>query len=749
MYSVTRQLEAAASLPTACVLGEQLGLIVTLRSRANSSVTVNLVLAKSPRYRFVSLAEFGKQSGSVRRSDDALVEHRTAVALAARQTRTVTLPVEPLVTGTVTVTLYTEHQGVKHFLRETVTVRLPGVPSEEHTVLLADVTARPYLYQFLDVPRPHLVVPDSYRATVSLTGGVVGPWADAEDLPAAPRTADAALSRLLMTLYEMTYLAPERPRADALMSRLSTAYQSLLTFRRTDGGFALYSSDQPGSIWMTAHATLALAKLRRSPRRQRSLLDTKVLSSAVRWLLQAQQSSGLFREETVAADQRYNDTGDVMLTSHALMALTEVAKLQEDEDADIADGSETLERLAVPGLAEGVASATGLLSVRVRGSLTALQAALAALALAGGGGRAASDARELLSSQLRDEGEFMYWSREPHPLPAYRLEEHVPYLQPRRTFSRESENVLTTALALRAYVALGQHRTEPIVRWLQARKATDFGWIGYMDTLAVTEALLDYSKARHVQKEADIQMDVETAGGRDSLHTHDQTAGARQELQITDPSEGLKLRFTGSGVALAQLSVQYRLFSRKEESDILLDVDAGHHSPNGSHVTIGLCVRLSDLSERRVSGAVAVLADVPSGYGVSAAALRQYVHSGAVPRLVAAELTAAHRLQLVFSSLVSAPVCARITVVRWFAVTNMSRSLSAEAYPLHEPERRSSAMFDVSELSRYGLCDLCGSYQCGGCTASSRTSGAAPTAAPVVTLLVTLVLPVIPARAWR
>ena len=74
----------------------------------------------------------------------------------------------------------------------------------------------------------------------------------------------------------------------------------------------------------------------------------------------------------------------------------------------------------------------------------------------------------------------MYWSRKPHALPAYRLEDHRPYLRPRRTFSRESENVLTTALALRAYVALDRLQTEPIVNWLQARRATDYGWIGYM-----------------------------------------------------------------------------------------------------------------------------------------------------------------------------------------------------------------------------------------------------------------------------
>ena len=93
---------------------------------------------------------------------------------------------------------------------------------------------------------------------------------------------------------------------------------------------------------MTAHAVQALAKLRRSPRRQRSLLDTTVLSSAARWLLKAQQSTGLFREDTLAADQRYNDTGDVMLTSHALLALTAVAKAAEKADVKDA-GTDTEE----------------------------------------------------------------------------------------------------------------------------------------------------------------------------------------------------------------------------------------------------------------------------------------------------------------------------------------------------------------------------------------------------------------------
>ena len=56
------------------------------------------------------------------------------------------------------------------------------------------------------------------------------------------------------------------------------------------------------------------------------------------------------------------------------------------------------------------------------------------------------------------------------------------------------------------------------------------------DTMAVTEALMEYSAARHVQKETDLQMNVETATERDSLHTHDAPAGTRQELQVSTDS---------------------------------------------------------------------------------------------------------------------------------------------------------------------------------------------------------------------
>ena len=44
---------------------------------------------------------------------------------------------------------------------------------------------------------------------------------------------------------------------------------------------------------------------------------------------------------------------------------------------------------------------------------------------------------------------------------------------------------------------------------------------------------MEYSAARHIQKETDLQMNVETATERDSLHTHDAPAGTRQELQVS------------------------------------------------------------------------------------------------------------------------------------------------------------------------------------------------------------------------
>ena len=71
-------------------------------------------------------------------------------------------------------------------------------------------------------------------------GRIPPPPPPTEEHPSLPQTADATLYDLLMTLHEMTYLKPERPRADVLIRRLSRAYQNLLAFRRPDGGFTVY-----------------------------------------------------------------------------------------------------------------------------------------------------------------------------------------------------------------------------------------------------------------------------------------------------------------------------------------------------------------------------------------------------------------------------------------------------------------------------------------------------------------------------
>lgn len=94
---------------------------------------------------------------------------------------------------------------------------------------------------------------------------------------------------------------------------------------------------------MTAHAVRALATLHMAPRHQRALLDIEVLVSAARWLVIEQQQSGAFRETTLAADQRFNDTSDVILTSHVLLALTEVLRAADrgdDSEEDVGGDSE-------------------------------------------------------------------------------------------------------------------------------------------------------------------------------------------------------------------------------------------------------------------------------------------------------------------------------------------------------------------------------------------------------------------------
>jgi hypothetical protein len=96
----------------------------------------------------------------------------------------------------------------------------------------------------------------------------------------------------------------------------------------------------------------------------------------------------------------------------------------------------------------------------------------------------------VLRRHAREDGGYIYWGKEPVPLPAQRLENQRPFLLPRLPNPFDATIVETTAYALLTDV--GRHQelfVEPIFKWLNTLRLTDGGWASTQDTIIATQVI--------------------------------------------------------------------------------------------------------------------------------------------------------------------------------------------------------------------------------------------------------------------
>ena len=95
----------------------------------------------------------------------------------------------------------------------------------------------------------------------------------------------------------------------------------------------------------------------------------------------------------------------------------------------------------------------------------------------------------VLRRHAREDGGYIYWGKEPVPLPAQRLENQRPFLLPRLPNPFDATNVEITAYALVTYVGRQELFVEPIVKWFNTHRLTDGGWASTQDTIIATPVI--------------------------------------------------------------------------------------------------------------------------------------------------------------------------------------------------------------------------------------------------------------------
>ena len=337
------------------------------------------------------------------------------------------------------------------YLSATSHIQQEGYEISKSTVVMVDLTTRPYFVDNLPVP-----IPPGYNGTnvLTLTEGIVGPivptipfnisgilghpevWYFAKIRQSLVMeslqlqvTADEAIFVIGSLLHYRRHPISRLNSDQSLKNTLSLAYQRLLSHQSPKGAFS-FCQDIP-STFLTASALDVLQRLHSFY--NWPLVDGLVIGKTLNWLLAQQSHDGSFTEKYVF-DGIYQrkipiEFQEIALTSHVLISISGL------------DTSFNVSRI--------LAQSTEFLKSRLEvldKSGTSLDIALVARALQVAQSDGAEAAFEILAKNRHENGSMSYWGHEDE--------------------CDESLSVRSTALALMVYVDRGEFLTEAIVKWL-------------------------------------------------------------------------------------------------------------------------------------------------------------------------------------------------------------------------------------------------------------------------------------------
>ncbi|XP_045107726.1 pregnancy zone protein-like [Portunus trituberculatus] len=744
----------AVEAPSRVGLWEQIGVRVTAVNHGTERVSAVVVLANSADYKFVDVKAFLQPHPSREGRESHMVsgEHEHRVWVEAGEAHTLYLPIAPVKLGEVTVLVQASLLDRKIQKKVKILVEPQGAVQEHHTSVLLDLNNRAYFFTFLDVNTSEGLVPGSDEAHVSVFGDTVG----AVMLSSAPATPKALLGlpsagcepvafSFLLTVVQLKYwreMAQEPPLDEKeVFKSLSLLYQTLLVYQNRDGGFKYFRTSKRSSVWVTS---LVLRALNEVSVTWPHLLyvDPQVTDKALKFVLAQQAPHGAWEEPNgEVADRKlvpalYSLTGtsthalNLSITSHTMIGLHALRDLPSPLDEQV-EASISLGRHWVEDNLDVVEQASRPLEV-----------SLVALALHMSGSKRAHKAFGFLTRNARQEGpetpegvaavKYVYWGEDLVPLPSYRVESQRPHLQPRRPHRHDAGNVAATAYALRLYSMRGEIMTPSIMRWLQSQRSHDGGWMSTQDTLAAWEALYEYSQHEGGARDTKLSVTIEP------LHDHSQAQTffitpdnfLNLQTQEVDGEWGsVRVQGKGRGSAVLQLTSKYHVADTHHLTSpptpaFRLMTRATWQGHNGSALTFATCVRWLFREAGDSSGVAVLEMTIPSGYGMSAEALRKLVLEGKVPHLRRAEFVE-RKITFFFEKLTGSKTCVEFSVERWFPAANLTRVLPVKVYEYYSPELYEVELLEMSSVA-LDICQVCGSYQCPNCPILSYYSSSAP-----------------------
>lgn len=649
LFSSVRPFYMNMEMPTVCVIGEQVGIRISIFNYLPYEIEVLVILARSMDYKFVHVESFGRvQSYNPRTS---FGQHQHLVMIYPGKTKIVYMPIVAQRIGDINVTVMANTQVAKDVVTKTIHVEPDGVPQYTHTSVVLDLSQGAYLIKYLEtnvsespiIPyrQERRYVFGSNRAKISIVGDVVGPA-----FPTLPMNATSMLRKpfdaaepnmfsFAVNVYTLLYLRYTGQRKPEIEKRafkyLNIQYQRQMSFQNPDGSFRAFHWHQTPSVWMTAFCARILNKATFQEWENFLYIDPKVILSSINWLIKQQQPDGSFVEvtPTFKHNRRTNLTSSIPLTAHVLITLAEVRDLSGEVDSK-ATSARTLAQRYLERMLHVVKDYQDPYDLAIVTYALTLVESIEAI-----------EGFYFLYDKMREVSGMRYWGIEPVSPIKTQVEGNRPFILPRLPNRFDSSNIVTTAFGLLIHIKRQAVIQKEIVEWLNTQRLYDSGWSTTEDTIVALQALIEYSMNDRLRDVTDITITVEAPTSYNFsqvLHIGEEHISRMQTVDIPNAFGAVTIKAQGSGLAIVQLNVDYCVDwdSFQIQPPIRaydLDVSAMYSGRNSSHIMMKSCQRWINTAESPISGMTVLEVTIPTGYIIQQQDLDQLIRTSTLNNL--------------------------------------------------------------------------------------------------------------------
>lgn len=712
-------------MPSSCNLGEQIGVRALVSNFIPKEIEVTIILHNSPDYKFVQVSEFGEVSSYS--PETTFGEHQHLISLKPDETAFVYLPIVATRLGMVNVTISAITQVARRTIHKVLQVEADGIPQVMHTAIVLDLSQGSYLIKHLDtnVTESPIVKYDKVRryihgsnkATVSVSGGVVGPI-----FPTMPVDSNSSLRlpsdcgeqnmfNFAINLLSISYLrqtGQETPEIKKeVFKHLNLLYQRQLGFRNKDGSFRVFKSSTEPSVWLTAFVARYLHQATSQEWENYIYIDPDVIDSAIGWLVGKQTQEGSFSEPMsfFAHDRKLSNGAarlglasddfkvkNVTLTAYVLIALHSV-KDRAGEQAARANNARILAQKYLESL---------LHRTTIKTAQDPFDLALVTYALTLVNSIDADEAYNHLDKQVLQQSGMRYWSAEGALVPQNQVNtlnnRNVIYPRARGRF--DSKNVQTTAYGLLTQIQRQSPFQRDIVEWLNTQRLTSGGWSSTQDTIVALQSLIEYSISSDHRSVTDLKISIEAPALRDlnrenKILITDADMSHTHLVQMPNAHGIFTVRAEGSGTAILSLDIQYNvdwahLQIKPAIKAFDLDVRPSYSGRNSSNMHMDICARWTLLTESPRSGMAVLEVPLPTGYMISQSVLDRIINATSTatlsyPRTLREARVATRKIYFYFDYIDDKRTCVAFTLNRWYPVANMTRFMPVKIYDYYAP----------------------------------------------------------------